>query len=288
MRKRTLNFDSRQHMNRNTFEVFHYRDTNMQKVALHHHLFYEVYYFIDGIANYNIEGRIYKLNPYDILFISPSELHHPVVDSSVPYERMVLWINKAYINSLSVPGADLTLCFDAKFTGHNNLIRPTEEQQKLISKRFKQLTGESYGRNFGNEISASAIFAQFMVELNRMFIQADTIQLPRNTASEFIIKVLNYIDTHFADPNMTVENIAESFFVSKYYLSHQFNEMIGTSPYRYVVLKRMQKASLMLSVGQSPSEVYLACGYRDYSSFYRAFKAEYGLSPSEYSRQFSL
>jgi AraC-like DNA-binding protein len=44
----------------------------------------------------------------------------------------------------------------------------------------------------------------------------------------------------------------------------------------------------MLSVGQSPSEVYLACGYRDYSSFYRAFKAEYGLSPSEYSRQFSL
>ena len=92
MATRTHNFTSRQKMSRNTYEIFHYRDAAMQDVALHHHDFYEVYYFLSGSVGYNIESRSYRLSPGDILLIAPHELHQPVFPEEMQgYERIVLW-----------------------------------------------------------------------------------------------------------------------------------------------------------------------------------------------------
>lgn len=283
--QRTQSFDARQSMERSTFEVFHYRDERMQKVDLHHHIFYEVYYFLSGNISYNIEGRIYKLQPYDLLFISPTELHQPLIGSDMPYERIVLWINRGYLQSLSSPLADLTQCFDAKYLGHKNLVRPTLSQQNLLNMRFEQLNEEVYGKSFGSEIYAKGIFMQFMVELNRMFIQTDSLHPPIQDASPLIKNVLKFIDNNFSDSNISLSSVADRFFISKYYLARQFNATVGISLYKYITLKRMQKASIMLSNGQAPSQVYLNCGYSDYSNFYRAFLNEYGISPSEYIKR---
>ena len=73
------------------------------------------------------------------------------------------------------------------------------------------------------------------------------------------------------------------FFVNKYHLSHEFNRLVGTSIYRYVIQKRLVIAKQMLSDGLPPTDVYQHCGFGDYSNFYRAFKAEYGISPKDFS-----
>ena len=39
----------------------------------------------------------------------------------------------------------------------------------------------------------------------------------------------------------------------------------------------------MLSDGLPPTDVYQHCGFGDYSNFYRAFTAEYGISPKDFS-----
>ncbi|MDO5022406.1 MAG: AraC family transcriptional regulator [Eubacteriales bacterium] len=282
---RTQNFNIRQSMKRDTFEVFHYRDARMQKVELHHHIFYEVYYFLSGEVDYNIEGKIYKLQPHDLLFISPTELHQPLVDPNTPYERIVLWINRGYLNSLSSPLADLTQCFNIKHLEHNNLVRPTLNQIKLLDMRFEQLTNETQRPSFGSEIYSTGLFMQFMVELNRMFIQTEVAELPVNDASPLIKEVLSFIDNNFSVEDISLASVAERFFISKYHLSRQFNSALGISLYKYITLKRMQKASIMLSNGQAPSQVSLDCGYNDYSNFYRAFLTEYGISPSEYAKR---
>ena len=49
MRERSQNFDPRQVMHRDTFEIFHYRDPRPGFVEVHHHDFYEVY-FLSGSA----------------------------------------------------------------------------------------------------------------------------------------------------------------------------------------------------------------------------------------------
>ena len=99
MAQRPQHFNTRQRMHRNTFEIFHYKDNNMTEVALHHHDFYEVYFFLSGSVSYNIESHSYRLSPGDLLLISPSELHQPVFnDDRKNYERIVLWINASFLH----------------------------------------------------------------------------------------------------------------------------------------------------------------------------------------------
>ena len=128
MAYRPQTFNTRQMMHRNTFEIFHYRDQSLQDVALHHHDFYEVYCLLDGQVEYWVDGRVLRLQPGDLLLISPSELHRPLVNGAV-YERIVLWINKAYLEGLTEDG-QLSRCFDPSLP---NLIRPNATERSALT-----------------------------------------------------------------------------------------------------------------------------------------------------------
>ena len=60
-------FTVRQQMLTNNYEIYRYRDSYLNNVALHHHDFYEVYLFLNGNVNYTIESRNYHLLPGDII-----------------------------------------------------------------------------------------------------------------------------------------------------------------------------------------------------------------------------
>ena len=69
MASRTQRFESRQSMQGKRFEVFHYREKKTEKLQVHHHDFYEVYFFISGNVEYNVEGKSYHLNKGDLLLM---------------------------------------------------------------------------------------------------------------------------------------------------------------------------------------------------------------------------
>ena len=148
MRERSQNFDPRQVMHRDTFEIFHYRDPRPGFVEVHHHDFYEVYYLLGGQVEYWVEGRIIQLKPGDILLINPMELHRPLVGpENTDYERIVLWINMAYLDNLAPNGA-LTRCFDPKLP---NLICPTASERPGLNAKMSDLVREYYSGEFGSE-----------------------------------------------------------------------------------------------------------------------------------------
>lgn len=96
-----------------------------------------------------------------------------------------------------------------------------------------------------------------------------------------VYNILGYINEHYNE-NLTLDDLANKFFVSKYHLAREFQRLVGTTVHRYIVQKRLVMAKQMLSTGRPSSEVYQNCGFGDYSNFYRAFKAEYQISPKEY------
>ena len=247
MRERSQNFDPRQVMQKETFEVFHYREPKPHAVEVHHHDFYEVYYLLNGQVEYWVDGRIIRMQPGDLLLMNPLELHRPMVDPESPvYERIVLWINKEYLESLFSEQMDLSRCFH---TGQPNHIRPTPTQKSALTAQISLLVREYYSREIGSDLSACGIFLQLMVQLNRMAL-AETHQ-PEETGqlSEFMEKVLSYIGENLSQP-LTLEGIAEVFFISKYHLSHAFSKEVGVSVYRYILLRRLTMARQLLAAGE--------------------------------------
>lgn len=281
MQSQSQSFQSRQNMEKNTFEIFHYRDPKPETVAVHHHDFYEIYFFLSGEVEYRVEGRTYLLEPGDLLLINPRELHQPIVKPGETYERIVLWIDKMYLESFMSGDVSLTKCFDTQLPTHSNILRPTGIQRTNINDHLNNMIKESYGDNYGNELSAIGSFIQFMVEINRLALQKSETAQPVKDA-QLVTQVLSFINEHYNE-DLSLETISQKFFVSKYHLSHEFSRAVGTSVYRYIMLKRLLNAKELLAEGLAPGAVYHKCGFQDYANFYRAFKAEYGVSPKELS-----
>jgi len=280
--KHVQTFDPRQEMAQKSFEVFHNIDQGPRDVDLHHHDFFEIYYFISGDVEYRVEGQSYYLQNGDLLLISPWVFHQPVVQPGTPYERFVLWIDRSYLMQFSGQDTDLSACFSGSSAA---LLRPSSFQCSAISLLLEQLLAETRSRKFGSELYSQALFLQFMTEINRIAIGSSREKREEiETEPELTSQVLVYIASHFHE-KITLQQLADRFYVSKYHLSHEFSSKVGTSIYRYIMLKRLIAAREQIADGISPTKAYQSCGFQDYANFYRAFKAEYGISPKAFAQQ---
>lgn len=263
MNRNPQKFDPRQTMSDKNYEVFYYKDPKPADVEVHHHDFYEVYCLMGGDVTYWVDGRTYHLRPGDILLISPLELHKPMVKQGAPYERLVLWIKRSYLDNLFQ--GTLNKCFH-EISNHFH--------GGSINTLLSALYSESYSNKFGSDIASAGIFLQLMVELNRL----SPVGSYYSASSQLIGDILEYINVHYSE-SLSLDTISQEFHMSKYHLSHKFKDETGTSLYHYITLKRLAAARQLLINGTPPGEACIACGFRDYTVFYKAFKNEYGTSP---------
>jgi AraC-like DNA-binding protein len=104
-------------------------------------------------------------------------------------------------------------------------------------------------------------------------------QTNRNAASS----ARDYIDARL-EHELTLGDLERATGQDRWQLSRDFRALFGTSPYRYLVLRRLDKARRLMANGTSASEVAYACGFADQSHFGRHFKRAFGLSPQAWIR----
>ena len=102
------------------------------------------------------------------------------------------------------------------------------------------------------------------------------------SASEPTLRALEYIDEHYAE-DIGLEGIARMLNVSASSLSHKFKRELNISVYRYITEKRLSEVRKLVEGGESLSRAAEACGFRDYSGFFRLYKKQYGICPSAIS-----
>lgn len=273
-------FDPRQEMGKPDFELQYKRDSYLKDVELHHHDFFELYFLMSGDVTYIIESKIYHVMPGDILLISPKELHQLVIHPEMSsYERYVLWVDPQALARLGGE-ADLSRCFDPSIGG--NLLRLQSEERSRVQALMEQLHRENQQGGFAGEVLRESLLVQLLVMVNRLALRQDTQPQDAPHSNQAVSRVIDYVNLHYGEP-LSLDMLAEKFYVSKYHLSHEFNRQVGTSIYRYIQKKRLLIARQLMAQGKRPNEVYSVCGFGDYAGFYRAFKAEYGTGPREYA-----
>lgn len=275
MQRKPQGFDPRQDMNCDSYEIFHYLDIKTRHMEVHFHNFYEIFLFLDGDVDYWVEGSVYHLKSGDILLINPTELHKPLPkEETNTYERIVLWLDKTFLSNIE--NGLLLKCFEQD----KKLYRLSSTERKELLPLFDKLVNEYHKDDFCSKAYAYGILLQLLTEINRLSISRATASSEKYITSTFISDVLAYIGEHYSE-NLSLDDLASHFFVSKYYLSHEFKKSVGTSIHRYIILKRLNIAYSLLLDGISPTEVSHLCGFNDYTNFFRNFKAEYGISPKE-------
>ena len=280
-------FTQRQVMRERYFEFYHYYDEVPPEVGFHQHPFYEVFFFLAGNVRYLIEGKAYHLRPGDILLTNNMDIHRPEIRSGTPYERFVIWIADDYFERSRQCGDDISQCFHDAAKRDYRLIRPDHDTLIRLKDLCDRITQVKGGRELGCFTLSSAYLLEFLVYLSRSYYATPDSVREDVTEDSKINHVLLYLNEHITT-DLTLDALAEQFYISKFHLSKLFKQYTGMSIYQYIIKKRITIARNLLLEGVSVTQACLDCGFHDYSNFLKAFKREFGKNPREYGREHSL
>ncbi len=265
------------------FRLFHLKDNVEREYKYHYHDFDKILFFINGRVNYVIEGKSYELKPYDIVFVNRQEIHKPEVDFSVPYERYILYISPEFLEKEGAEMCNLRACFESARREKSNVIRIAAIKNTSLQKQLRELEEALQEKEeYGAELYGKLLFLQFMVELNRACLGEEMASYSHSAVyNEKIVAILEYINQHLGE-ELSIENIASAFFLSKYHMMRQFKEETGYTMHQYITEKRILSARDMIMSGVPSTKASLECGFSDYSTFLRAFQKRMKKNPSEF------
>lgn len=261
------------------FRLFHLNTETQTKVDFHYHEFCKLLLLVSGRGGYVVDGQRYLLQPGDVVLVDSRSVHRPELESGNPYERIIIYISPDFLQKMSTADCDLLGIFQMD-TGH--VLRLKETERKKIFAMTAALEKELSGSDYGREIVSNAYLLRLMVEIGRQRRRTDVHNphpvIPENPR---VLEWMAYIDKHLTE-DLDMDTLAERFFISKYHLLRKFDAQVGTTVHRYILQKRLLIAKQLLAGGVAPSEVCQYCGFGDYANFYRAFKAEYQMTPRQY------
>ena len=257
------------------FRLFHIKDQTKREFSYHYHDFHKVIIFLSGKAAYHIEGKSYYLKPWDILLVNRHAIHKPEIDFSVPYERFVLWISDG------IKSTELLRCFQKAIDRSYNLIRLDSDTQEKLKQLLYELEAALKDEKFGSELLGSALFTQFMVYVNRIFLEKQYIYDARSYSSDSQIEeLLRYIN-HNLTEDLSIETLARKYYLSKYHMMRKFKEETGYTIHNYIISKRLLLARTKISEGIPILKAAQLSGFSDYTTFSRAYKKQFGTAPSQ-------
>lgn len=264
------------------YRLFHLRDDRALTLDYHYHEFDKLVLLLGGRVTYHIEGKRYLLQPMDVLLVSRNLIHLPVVEPGPVYERMVLWIDRAFMSRFSSPEADLSNCFSLTARRGVHLYRPRGEDRARWRSMFEGVEAAVKDGGFAAGLLADTCVLQLLVALNRAVGTAPEEADPASYRFDpKMEEVTRYILAHLGE-ELSIDRLAGAFFLSRYYLMHRFKEVYGCSVHQYIRQKRLQQAAEAIRRDVPVLKAAEDAGFGDYSVFLRAFRAAYGKSPREW------
>ncbi len=115
-------------------------------------------------------------------------------------------------------------------------------------------------------------------------LDAEALQRKAAGKKQNLQALKDYLDENYAS-RITLDMLAERFYINKFYLTRIFKEQFGESVTGYVLQVRITKAKQSLRFTDKPiEEIAHECGMHDANYFSRIFKKVEGVTPGEYRR----
>lgn len=261
------------------FRLFHLEDTRGGEIPYHYHEFHKLILFLSGDVRYLIEGRNYLLKEGDILLIPAYAIHQPLIGVEETYSRYILWIRPEILE-----GKNLSEGFSLCAQQNAYLLKRNRYDRSELMGTLQQLEKTEKEQEYGWEALKEALFIEIITQVSRAVLQAGpSLRDYEKLSDPRIDEILHYMNQNLTE-DLSVEALSSHFYLSKSWLMHRFKEIANCTVHQYVLQKRLILSAQKLLEGASAETSARESGFTDYSTFLRAFRRMYGVTPREYIR----
>ena len=274
-------YEKRGYLN-DDFRIFYLEDLAPREIEYHYHDFDKILIFFKGNITYTIEGKAYSLIPGDIILVPQGDSHKVEGGDNSIYERLVIYLSPQYLANIEENGISLRDCFLRVKERYSNVIRLKEKGESSMStlaKQMRKMIRQKEEQDF-EMLFQRTILLQFLISLNREMSEESIHFVNTNRCNKKIVEIIQYINNHLTE-EINIDSLSESFFISKYHMMRQFKAETGYTIGNYINQKRLLYARELLKQGESVTKVYLDSGFKEHSTFVRAYKQMFGEVPSK-------
>jgi AraC-like DNA-binding protein/quercetin dioxygenase-like cupin family protein len=286
---------------------------SVSDTGLHLHTdHYALYLVQSGRGIHHINGHPYAVARGDVYLTGPGTIHAYYDGENLEVDSFVFPIellNEEEIAALrGLPGFRGLFATGEAWNSHRLHLTPerwshfegTTRQvcddlerghEEYALERRADLEGTSPSHLTISEILARDLFFRLLVELARCWGEATSVAAQVAEAVTYrtveLAEVLRFCEAHFSDP-ISVPQLAAKMFLSPSRFGEIFKRETGVPPAKYLHRLRLDRAQALLKTSKEPAtDIALRCGFSDAAQFSRAFRAAFGIAPTEYRRRFS-
>ena len=264
------------------FRLFHLKDSSGQEKDFHFHEFDKLVILVSGRVDYTVEGTSYSLEPWDILLVRHHMIHKAAIDLSVPYERIIIYLDSSYVERFA-PEAGLMDCFAAAEKRRYCLMRPDADSTERLRDALRRLEDAEDDELFGAQLLRGTLLVQLLVLINRIMLSDNSHEDSTGSGGR-IAHALSYINENLT-AELSIDDMAAMCYMSRYHFMRLFKAQTGCTVHNYIRQKRLVLAARLIREGMSASAAAAECGFSDYSAFHRAFTKTFRVSPGKIKRQ---
>ena len=292
-----------------SYHYFHLYDTAGQERSFHYHDFDKLVILLSGRVDYIVEDVTYPLQPFDILFVRHHAIHKALIDRTVPYDRVIIYLDRKYYESRERSG-ELLECFRCTDGPGKCVIHPGDGDIGRIISMLEEFEAEEDDTAFAADALRATVIDRLLLTLSRITKERisqherrSTIQRAaersealseselertlesrspqnRRIVDEKVTEAIKYIDENLCE-ELTVDALASGAYLSRYHFMRLFKAQTGETVHAYIRQKRLLYAARLIREGMTAGDAAAESGFKDYSTFTRAFKESFGITPVE-------
>lgn len=229
------------------------------------HAEYEMLLFLEGGLSYAVEDRKYEVFPYTLILVNPNTYHFAIPGAEGIYCRYMLAFKAQAVDAgLLEKAFPQSGCYQLE--ENHPVVRSFRQLHALRTEALADFD-DLLLKNACTQILLGLLARQRMPEAGGSGAER-TLSYP----------LIEYIEKNLAAIR-SVEEIAAHFFVSVSTISHHFKTRMGISLMQYIRQKRLLLARSLLEQGEKPQVAAEKVGFREYSTFYKAYIRYFGAPP---------
>jgi len=233
--------------------------------APHRHDTYAIGVTLQGVQRFDYRGSTRNSLPGQVVVLHPDELHDGRAGTHMALRYRIMYLAPAQIQDIlggrALPFIDGGVSTDSRLRrrvlallmDYDRPLNELEQQDALYDLAFCLLELSGRTRPIHSLNRSAAVCARDYIE--------------HRVEQGFSLADLERVTKH-----------------NRWQLSRDFRAMFGTSPYRYLIARRLDRARRMMLTGYTTAEAATGSGFSDQSHFGRSFKKSFGLTPHAWIR----